>query len=88
MRSQWIRAGSHLETGVLREEGNLGADAERGEGHIKRGPTWRWPCQQGGRHGKDAATRQGMPGLVGTHQKPEEARKDPPGEALEGAEPC
>ena len=24
--------------GVLREEGNLGADAQRGEGHVKRGP--------------------------------------------------
>ena len=74
--------GSHLETGVLREEGNLGADAQREEGHVKRGSAWRWPWQQGSRHGMDAATSQGMPGLAGTHRKPEEARKDPPGEAL------
>ena len=80
--------GSHPVTGVLREEGNLDADTQRGEGHVKRGHTGRWPCEHSGRDGSEAATAQGTPGLAGTHWKLEEARKDSPREPLERARPC
>lgn len=43
-----------------------------------------WPCEDGGRGWSDAAMNQGAPGPLEAGR----ARKDPPAETSEGAQPC
>ena len=50
--------------------------------------TGRTPCDDGGRHCRDASRSQGTPRIAGSQQKPEEARMDSSLESSEGAGPC